>query len=287
MKVYRSVPVSMTDIPVRMNELESLYYELGYMYFNGKILQGFGNTISRRVKEEGRYFFVFPEDALFFIYQNLKEAEAFKLMEFDFPEEVVYSLIGWGGYAPQGYQEDRRAETYINKSLITGERTEGIIIDDETKKKLMITEFKNAYKKIIQYRKSLPNELFEKKDYDRSVKKVPSWYIKGGYSSIDDITDDKVFEIIKSQSEFYCIDFLYGNHEIIKTNSITGKSAMLVYEWARRTPPELGKYNYQTMIESGFNLDYSKDGCKLRNDYVKLIDEKSYEEAKQLLKFRK
>ena len=289
MKVYRIVPEVLSDRhhgSVNCS-LESLYYSLGYISFDGQLHVGYGNNISDRVKTEGKYFFVFLEDAAFYITQNLKRVVSWKLMEYDFPEEVVYSIIGWGGYA-FGYT--RRAETYIEKSNIPGESFKSSDISRDKKIAIMLSDYRRSYATEVEYKRN--NNIPFKRDclnyvndpYTHWLEHLKETYGEN-YADVNSLSDEDIHKMLKTFSKRFLLDgFLNGEYEIIKTPSITGKSAILLYEWAECEIPQLFKYNTETLIKSGFNPDYSNDGIAAREEYTRLIDEEQIEKAKALLK---
>ncbi len=297
MKVYRVVPEVLSYRPSHTREsLESLYYSLGYISFDGEIYYGYGNNIHNRVEKEGKYFFVFLEDAAFFITQNTREVDTWKLMEYDFPEEVVYSIIGWGGYdydLDVGMGYNRRAETYIEKEKIPGVSYKSSKISQTKKNKVMISDYRKSYATEVEYKKN--NNIPYRRDTWGTSSYVtdPYTYWLGylnktygeNYADVKSLTDDDINGMINKWAKKHLLsDFLYGEHEIIKTPAITGKSAILLYEWTKCEIPQLFKYNTETLIKSGFNPDYSKDGVAARQEYTRLIEEKQIEKAKKLLK---
>ena len=285
MKVYRVVPEVLSYKPMRFPfaTLESLYYELGYISFAGKIYEGYSNNISRRVKDEGKYFFVFIEDAAYFITQNTQEASTWKLMEYDFPEDVVYSIIGCGRY-----YDNIKAETYIEKRKIPGEIISSDVISEDEKMRLMINDYRRTYAAEVEYKKN-NNTQYEKGGMMYSDPEPFTRFLnyrkeKFGerYDNVNLLTDKEILGMVEDERE--TPRFLRQTQELVKTSAITGKSAVLVYLWSRREIPSLDEYNRESIIKSGFNLDYSKEGIALRDDYAKLIYNEQYNDAKQLLK---
>ena len=295
MKVYRVVPEVLSYRPYgsHYDSLESLYYELGYISFNGCINEGYGNNICDRVKTEGKYFFIFLEDAAFYITQNLREVDTWKLMEYDFPEEVVYSIIGWGGY---GYDLDlhlgynKRAETYIEKSRIPGVSHSSSEISREKKEVIMISDYRRSYATEVEYERN--NNVSFERDVCDICEDPYTYFLEWlketygeNYADVNSLTDEDIHNMIDERALGPLINnFLIGENEIIKTPAITGKSAILLYEWTRCEIPQLFKYNTETLIKSGFNPDYSKDGVAARQEYTRLIEEKQIKKAKKLLK---
>ena len=299
MKVYRVVPEVLSDgsYGSRRGSLESLYYSLGYISFDGSIHEGYGNNICNRVKKQGKYFFIFLEDAAYFITQNIREVDSWKLMEYDFPEEVVYSIIGFGGYdydLDVGMGYNKRAETYIEKSKILGVSCKSSKISQDRKNEIMLSDYRRSYATEVEYRKN--NNIPFRRDtcctsmsyvtdpYTRWLEYLKETYGEN-YADVNSLSNEDICGIINRYGKhgpWY--EFLNGEHEIIKTPAITGKSAILLYEWTRCKIPQLFKYNTETLIKSGFNPDYSKDGVAARQEYTRLIEEKQIEKAKGLIR---
>lgn len=289
MKVYRVVPEvagsnSVDWLAQSDDSLESLYYSLGYMCFNGTI-----SRFLRRCDEEGRHFFIFLEDAIYFMSLNLHICDTWKLMVFDFPEEDVYSLI----YS-QEYPSYNRPEIYMKKSMISGKRISSEKITQTAKERILISDYRKSYATEIEFKKrNIPIQ----RCWDKPSEEVYASLLKylrenfgEKFSDVNSLSNKDIRSIIDERSadlnENTIWRFFNETQELIKTPAITGQSAILLYEWAQSSKlnPALQAYNIETLVKCGFNPDYSKEGIALRRDYARLIDEGQHERAKKYLK---
>ena len=291
MKVYRMTMEGTCYKPfcgVSRSSLESLYYEMGYILAKNPI-RGGANNISCRIdkNDPGHYFFIFPEDALHFAIYTQHPAATLKIMEYDFPEDVVYSLIGWGGYHhADGYNYDKRAETYISDSKIDGDHILSTNIDESDKRKTLIDEFRRS--------KSVLKDYFDNHNYDIKY----AWFDKEIEKFLE-LSDSELFDNFINTKKFF--DYADGinwkftspscEYDLIKTPSITNRSSLFLFSlWDDNRGfecpeiPEIASYNEELLSKNGFILDYSKSGIDCRIDYTKMIEKEDYESAKRLLK---
>ena len=292
MKVYRMTMEGTCYKPfygVCRSSLESLYYEMGYILAKNPI-RGGSNNISCRIdkNDPGHYFFIFPEDALHFAIYTLHPAATLKIMEYDFPEDVVYSLIGWGIYQQaDGYNYDKRAETYINDSKIDGEHILSTNIDESDKRETLIDEFRRSQLVLKDY--------FDNHNYD--IKYARTQFDKEIEKFLE-LSDSELFDnFINTKKFFEYAEGIYQKftsprreYDLIKTPSITNRSSLFLFSlwdknhvFGRSEIPEIASYNEELLSKNGIILDYSKSGIDCRIDYTKMIEKKDYESAKRLL----
>lgn len=288
MKVYRIATESTCYKPhqgMRRSSLESLYYELGYIMLENKY-HGCKNSIRDRIdaSDTGYYYFIFLEDAINFAIYQTKQANVLKIMEFDFPEDVVYSLIGAGNYYPnEHYTYGRRAEAYISDSKLIGTYEKSNNIDVNIKSGLFIDEFRRCGYVLDKY--------YSEHDYVLEF----SAFTKEFKVSLELPDNELLTKYINTyyyqqiSNRIYSA-FLFGRRKLIKTPAITGKSSIFLFSlWDKNRGddkvelPEIESFNIEILNESGFAVDYSESGMECRIDYTRLIEKEDYDSAKKLL----
>ena len=289
MKVYRMTVDSTSRIDFRLRNadmahtlLAGVYYDMGYIIIDHKSA-GYSNNIEERVsvRNKGHYYFIFLEDAVNFAKCGVYYSQAAKVMEFDFPEEDVYSIIGWGYYEKSGsYEYDKRAETYIINSKLIGDHIVSTNISEDEKKKMFLSDFRRCHGVLKNYHNNYG--IQECSDFNEQIKK-----------SLE-LPDDELFEKIINTKDYIRITdgayprFTYADpgFNLIKSPSITNKSSVILnYSYqAYQGRGTVAEFNEETLRENGFSLDYSKDGKACRIDYTKLIEKRDYDAARKLLK---
>lgn len=281
MKLYRIVPAALNPGGGTLGyyhgpygSFESLYYDLGYVSFNGEFNKGSGNSISRRISEIGKYCYFFLEDAIYYLACNQIQHSNIKLLEYEVPEDVAFNLAGYGEYGNGDFifpVIDYKSETYITKTSFGGEVGAGNQISKEDKIKAMISEIRKMYSALeLLYVKE--NDLF-----------LPAWFEKAGIKSITEASDELIVDAYKEFCPF--TGFLENNHELIKTNMITNNSCMLVFRFDMRG--EVRKTNEELLSNANFLLDYSKEACEFRDSVTSLFKEGNVEAAKEYMRNRK
>ena len=291
MKVYRIVMEGTCYKPlsgIGRSSLESLYYEMGYI-LTGNKYHGSANNICDRIGRDdtGYYYFIFLEDALHFAVYTQKPAATLKIMEFDFPEDVVYSLIGWGGYHyADGYNYDKRAETYISDSKIDGGHVLTTNIEKKKKKKTFLDEFRRCNSVLKDY-------------YDNHKYKIEYTIFNEKIAKLLELSDEELFDsYIKTKDYFNLSGGAYQQFlstllkfDAIQTRAITHRSSPVLFSlwdkkrgFERQELPEIAAYNEELLSKNGLAVDYSESGIACRMDYTKMIENKEYDNAKKLLK---
>ena len=117
---------------------DDLYAYLGYTPFYGRIRYGFANNIGYNQREEGKYFFLFPEDALL-CSPTLLYGQCFtaKIVEYEFPIEEVFYNIGYGEYDNRSIHHHWVTEFTIGKSKFTGKKISSKDINEELKRQII------------------------------------------------------------------------------------------------------------------------------------------------------
>ena len=293
MKVYRIAIDGTCYKPficsgMRQSSLESLYYEMGYIISGTEAITSGPNSIYPRIPDDdtGFYYFIFLEDAIHFAVYSEKPSTVLKVMEFDFPEDVVYSLIGWGGYhKADGYNYGKRAETYISDSKIIGNRINNSDIDKNIKRRIFLEEFRKSILTLKNY-------------HDNNSYKIEGSGFDEEKIKLLEMSDEELVGYIKGERYGRSSDDIYWwfrntgfPKELIKTDAITQRSSMFLYslldkrsEFELPELPEIAAFNAELLAKNGLHLDYSKSGIDCRIDYTRLIEEGNYEKAKDLLK---
>ncbi|MBO4246056.1 MAG: hypothetical protein J5892_04930 [Bacilli bacterium] len=104
MKFYRIKPISLfSSLGENQNPklyAEEIYFNAGYIVKSNEPANKWVNlnNIASKVKNDGKYFYFFPEDAIKMGCYTHHFDFIFKLMEYDFPEDIAFKLIGNGYY---------------------------------------------------------------------------------------------------------------------------------------------------------------------------------------------
>ena len=282
MKIYRVVPSSfLTNQKLDSTELtgvEDIYYKMGYSSFVGK--RGFHafNTMCDSIDKEGKYFYLFPEDAIMEgnnLIGNFHKLRAnnFFVVEYDVPEELILKNIGYGDYTID-IMPWYIMETYISKTDLIGDITSTEVISLDKKTEYLVDGM-NESLKIIKEFKDLEEIM-----YYNEVLGLPLFSI----SSLDSIINDKekIKEILLD-SNLYS-SFLNENGQLIKTPYITGKII----------PVNIGYISHEfrgwkNATEYFQSMDIRYDLSKEQNDFKEELIKSSQDKSivKSLLKERK
>lgn len=280
MKIYRVVPGTFTT-GKRLNSteltgIEDIYYKIGYASFLGK--RGFHkyNNISASLKEEGKYFFLFFDDAVF-EGSNLVggfhrlRMDTCSIIEYDIPEDIILKHIGYGDYTRDIFT-NHKVETFIEKSDLGSE--------------IITTEDVEKEKKILTLIDVLKEDLKRIKEYGFSSFDDMDFYLQ--YFRTNDLLklfDDE--EVIKKgilNSPFY-FKFMNEIGELVKSSYITKRIIPLNMSFLSRN---LGSYEriadyYQAM---GLDFRISKEHDEFKDELLYYVknEEKDKEKIKTLLK---
>ena len=263
MKLYRVVP-NIFSYEERLKcgiapNVEAIYYKLGYASFIGSTVMNKGNNVFNQGEKikMGKFFFLFPEDAIMNGYtlligaQRLRFLESFYVLEYDFPEELIVKHFGYGDYSTN--IPLYLMETYIEK--------EDFIMDVNEIKKLK--EISNDEKNQILVKmltETLGNLKINLRDY--------CWYddffaANYGRELHEFINDPKNIELAIKDN----IILLPPKGEIIKTKYLTGKSLLIDLE------PIIEKYrNWENASEYfnslGVRYDVSKEQESFKQELI-------------------
>lgn len=215
---------------------EELYAYLGCTPFYGNIRHGFANNIGYRQIEEGKYFFVFPEDALLCSSALLNnDCYTAKIVEYEFPLGDVFYNIGYGEYENRSIHHQWVTEFTVGKSVFTGEKLSSKSIDDELKRK--ITE--KSYDEI--------NDLL-------GNNKMKEYFPK----------DDYCFEKLEKRFNFRSEKFINDEANLIKSNEMTGRIWTIInFGYDKSNVKDV---NIEHLANNGLVLDCSNDFKNFRRD---------------------
>lgn len=277
MKVYRAVPdsfVSNKKLDQKsLRGLEEIYYQMGYASFIGKMGNHDHNSLIKNIKEEGKYFFLFAEDAIqeasYLIsgYHRLN-MDTCLVVEYDIPEELILKMIGYGDYTGD-IQSLYLIESYIEKndfgnSIIT---TDELSIEEKTE--ILIKTLNESLKRILACQ-----------SYFDMLKYIEYF----GDKKLESIIDNKQ-ELAKVlvNSPFYN-SFLNEKRQLIQSPYITGKIIPVNTNfWNKRFQNynQIGDY-YQNM---GINCNFSEKQEQSKKEILYYLQKNSHnkEKVKQLL----
>lgn len=257
MKLYRVV----TDVldrydPCMMwhNELfEALYYQMGYTSFHisnekRKEAPGF-NTEFDKATDDGKYFFIYPEDA----YKNAMDVIVCqtkhkidfigaKIQEYEVPFEIATKLIGYGYY-----NFGDSAEVYVEKKDFPGEY---ISYEDI---------FYGARKKLAE----------------ESMRKSKEFYSK--YEKISDMMFERHLKIVPNMFEHHPVI-------LVKTEFITGRS-WDIYMNNNGFFSSRQVFDEQTnrLINEGLFTNLNEND-KVKEELVKSLHDSDFTRARSIIK---
>lgn len=277
MKVYRVVPDSfVTNRKLEQNPLrglEGIYYQAGYSSFVNKMGYHDYNNLAKDIKNEGKYFFLFAEDAIqeanFLIggYHRLN-MDTCLVIEYDIPEEIILKMIGYGDYT-----DDKHSlyliESYIEKgdfgnSIIT---TDEISIEEKTG--FLIRSLNESLKRILECQ-----SLFDMIDYLK--------YFHG--KKLESIIDNRE-EIAKVliNSSFYN-SFMDERRQLIQSSYITRKVVPVnIRFWHEKLKSYKQIEDYYQSMGIDCNFSEEQNQCKKEILYYLQQDNQEKEKVKELL----
>ena len=286
MKLYRVVPNTFS-FGNRLNEQvvpggEDIYYKMGYTSFLGK--RGFHkyNNIfeSSNIIEDGKYFFLFPEDAikqgqyLLTKFHKLQNIESFYIIEYDFPIDIALQYFGYGDYKHDSGLPNPLVVIFIEKNQFSPE-AENIRIPIKTIDEILLSSLTKTLEN------GASREQFEYENYA----------IMNFYSSLEDfISNPKNIEYHLLHSNLYnAFHSLTG--DIIKSPYHTGRifSINLAHIFETYSSWKDASEYFQSI---GINCDLSNEQNEFKKDILIATGynnptEKDREQVKKLLKERK
>lgn len=279
MKLYRVIPNPLTSSSYANApnfSFESLYYSLGYTSFTGEIYKGCANKFLKPIEEEGKFFYMFPEHAIEYLPLYPFFNNCFKLVEYEFPEDIVYDNIGVGEYGYSSIYDRKfefpKSESYIKKQLF-GNAVKATTLSSEEKISAFLENFRDTIK------------AFDVLNDVRGLGKSQI-LIDLGYDSVDDIPDDKLIDFLLEKDKAFKA-FLKNDNDIVKSQFITGKS-LIIHRSCQMRKEDVNKANRIILANSCFDFDYTCDGFHnfrdARYEYARLIEDGKYEESKEYIK---
>lgn len=275
MKVYRAIPdlfVTNGKLEQRsLRGLEGIYYQAGYSSFVNKMGYHAYNSIAKDIKNEGKYFYLFAEDAiqeantLIGGYHRLR-MDTCLVIEYDIPEDIVLKIIGYGDYT-DGIQPLYLIETYIEKSdfgnpIIT---TDEISIEEKTG--FLINSLNESLKRILECQ-----SILDMIDYLK--------YFSG--KKLESIIDNKD-ELVKVliNSSLYT-SFMNERRQLIQSSYITKKIIPVNTQfWREKFKNRKQIEDYYQNMEIDCNFSFQNQ-CK--KEILYYLQQDNQEKAKELLR---
>jgi len=246
-KVYRVLPDNFSEGPKHIiTSYESLYYYMGYTQFKGKIKHyPYYSSIQYLQEEEGKYFFLFPEDALL-CSSTLVTGNACKIAEYIFPIDIATKLMGQGEYENSAIGYNEVTEIIIGKSYFTGN---------------------NVSSSDVEYADKLSAALKSVKD---------TYNITGKEYESDELLIDEL-----SQRLLFC-RFASDKSNLVRSNEISGK-VVTIFNGGYDSS-NVNDENISLLKQNDILLDYSKDAKSERYKIKNLIFRDNKGEVRELIR---
>ena len=271
MKLYRAVPITPFSCSFDNNvHPESIFFNQGFLTISDKQASYWSklNNLAIRTNNDGKYFFFFPEDAIRFGHNIHMNENLIKLLEFEFPEEIAFSLVGNGNYQEDIDMYKRVPECLIEYNMIPGNQVNSkTIMSKENKLEMLkysLIETFNCIKGIKEFA-----------DYNNL--------------SYEEIFDDLYEEDTNRLYGYNAINkFLDTNFSLIYCPTITQRSwtintcptAFLSNDVSKRilTP------NIDYLLKNGLLLQLGEPAINARNNFNNAIINNNVNDAKLILK---
>lgn len=247
-KVYRVLPdtFSHSELMYRIKNYEDICYYMGYTLFNGKIKHyPYYSSIQYLQKEESKYFFLFPEDALL-CSSTLVSGDTCKIVEYNFPIDVATSIMGFGEYENEAIGYNEIIEIIIGKSYFTGNNTLLSNIDYSEKLEASLKSLKDTYQLIGEE-----------------------------YESIESLSD-KLSQMVLFNR------FAAANSSIVHSKEISGKVVTIFN--GGRSHSNVNEDNVSLLNKNGILLDYSKEAKDSRYKVKRLVYTNKNEEMIEIIR---
>jgi len=296
MKLYRVVPNTFST-GQRLDEKvipggEDIYYKMGYASFLGQ--RGFhkynnlfekSNTI-----EDGKYFFLFPEDAIkqgYYLltkFHKFTNIESFYVVEYDFPIDIVLQHFGFGNYQSDSGISNPLTEIFIEKKHFITHQKE--IISPRQIPTTQIDEILlTSLTEVLKHAKTTNQDGYDRLQYE-------DYAIKNYYVSFEDFVSNPKNIQFELQNSRLIHAFHSLNGEIIKSPYLTGRIIPInisqifrtYFSWEDATEyfksmgirydssMEQNKFKMEILIAAGYCNPKEKDANKIR----KLLKERNY-----------
>ena len=235
MKLYRVMPDTFCtgkELLINNNRgVENIFYQMGYMPFLNNNLKHEFNSINSKLtdeeKENGKYFFLFIDDAFingFGLVNGFHSLDLhnFLITEYEVPVDIALKHIGYGDYTSDSAFSltGLCVENYITKQDIEGKSILLENMNENDKRNKLLEVFTNSIPRLINYRAWYCWEQL--KLY------LETFFTEGTdveFKSIEELTSkimekkDKIEEFLLN-SKFY-EQFVNLSGEIIETPFIT------------------------------------------------------------------
>lgn len=271
MKVYRVVPDSfVTNRKLEQKSLrglEGIYYQAGYSSFVGKMGYHDYNTLAKDIKNEGKYFFLFAEDAMqdansLIVGYHKLNMDTCLVVEYDIPEELILKMIGYGDYT--NYNSIYLIESYVEKGdfgnlIIT---TDEISIEEKTE--ILIKSLNRSLKRILECKSSL--------DYLDYLKYF------GGKKLESIIDNEREIEKVLINSSLYNA-FINERRQLISSPYITGKVVPVnkkFWEEKFKDYNQIEDY-YQNM---GIDCNFSEEHKENKEEILYYLQQNNHDKGK-------
>ena len=285
MKVYRIIPDSFVIEDRNRNisglnetkniATEDIYYNMGYVSLSNKKYSIANKVIDMLVKSEngdfdkmGKYFYIFPEDAvmfatqLFHIFHRVKSNCA-RLVEYDIPDELIMKYYGYGTYDGAAGNE-YAAECYLTEDDFKGKVISSNEISIEDKRKALLKSLKQTLQGLTDVDTYLEplNEYFCEVFKTNDLKEV--------------LNDEKKLKEILFNSTYYK-KFIKKEVNIVKTPYITGN----VLSLPLKSFHIVSSSNNEYCKSKGFNLDFTSENIDYMSKCAKYVSQDMDEKEKQ------
>ena len=269
MKLYRAVPIALfteySDNQIKFPYVEDFYAHAGYIRRGSRRADTWeANSLAEHVITDGKYFAFFPEHAIQIgnlIYPN---EYLLKIIEYDFPEDIIFKLVGNGYYTANGNSIDY-PETLIEYDNISGKRLWASSITKAEKLTILKASLHETFKRI------------------QSIKEFAFYH---------GLSDEEIFKAL-SKKDF--IDFITG-HNLLKAtlkkeSRLINAPNNIINSWtittklhgSRLDNNQLFEINYEYLINNHLNLVLNHEAENLRNYFNNAIKNKETDEAHKLI----
>lgn len=263
MKVYRAMPDSFLTVNRNYQNLENLYYESGFTTVSNinHVYNNYYATLDEKSRKEGRYFYLFFEDAIsagkailtnyhrfFFPY--------FLLAEYDIPIETIIKNIGTGKYG-----DNEVLECYVEKDDFNGKILNLSDLSYEDKVNYFTKSLINTTKRIQE----IPEEIRDDKSIKIFMDKIGNDIVKL------DCEEENVKEMILNssspQDQNAKVELIETN---FNTNNIVTVNSEFIDMFLCSSFDNIQSY-YK---EKGFDCNYSEDRFFIKEDIIKSLPNK-------------
>ena len=269
MKLYRAVPITPFSSFYDNVHPESIFFNYGFLTISSKHASTWKNlnNLAKYIKNDGKYFFFFPEDAIRFGHNIYMNENLLKLLEFELPEDVAFSLVGNGNYQEDISLIERVPECLVDYDFINGDIINSNIISKEERLKM------------------LKDSLTETINCIRNIKE---------YSEYQNLNDEEIFaDLYKEDTNplfgYHAIDqLLNGNYTLINNPNIVQRS------WTINTSPtaflsqDVSKRilipNQEYLYQNGLFLQLEDSAKNVRNIFNNAIINNNVNDAKLILR---